>query len=386
MANLTRTVAASGADHTTIAAAFSHMVANFTYSGNDIATIQLDASEEYNESNLTIGGIPGTESITSYLVIEATPAHRHDGTYNTSKARIRGNTNGEHVFILADGFVHLRYLAIKQDSAGASDEGIRITSGALQNQLIEKCVIETANVNQQDGIHAPQIDITSITVFDTVIKMGGSSARAGINAQMFELSGTFTQTWHIEHCTIDANGAGEAGGSGISAEANDTGYTVNMNVNNCAVFDSTGDDYDEQANNGTITWVGQGNIGSDTSCTAKLGATNNLNSQTLSVTDEAATEFLVASLTSGSENYQLIDGASSTDNAIGAAIDGSTRDSRIDLTVDIAGNARPATYTERDIGAFEVVAAGGVVITDVNTTETWDDGDAGLVITGTGFV
>lgn len=27
-----------------------------------------------------------------------------------------------------------------------------------------------------------------------------------------------------------------------------------------------------------------------------------------------------------------------------------------------------------------------VFVTDVNTTETWDDGDAGIPITGTGFV
>jgi len=27
-----------------------------------------------------------------------------------------------------------------------------------------------------------------------------------------------------------------------------------------------------------------------------------------------------------------------------------------------------------------------VIITDVNTTESWDDGDTGLVITGTGFL
>jgi len=33
-----------------------------------------------------------------------------------------------------------------------------------------------------------------------------------------------------------------------------------------------------------------------------------------------------------------------------------------------------------------VVIAGGVVITDVNGTESWTDGDSGLVITGTGFV
>jgi hypothetical protein len=32
------------------------------------------------------------------------------------------------------------------------------------------------------------------------------------------------------------------------------------------------------------------------------------------------------------------------------------------------------------------VSVGGVVITDVNTTESWTDGDTNLVITGTGFV
>jgi len=34
----------------------------------------------------------------------------------------------------------------------------------------------------------------------------------------------------------------------------------------------------------------------------------------------------------------------------------------------------------------EPAAAGGPVITDVNTTESWTDGDTGLVITGTDFV
>ena len=45
------------------------------------------------------------------------------------------------------------------------------------------------------------------------------------------------------------------------------------------------------------------------------------------------------------------------------------------------------TYADYGCMAVEVKAAGGsVTVTDVNTTETWTDGDTGLVATGTGFV
>lgn len=37
-------------------------------------------------------------------------------------------------------------------------------------------------------------------------------------------------------------------------------------------------------------------------------------------------------------------------------------------------------------GIMVPAQTGGITITDVNTTESWNDGDTGLVITGTGFV
>ena len=447
MANMLRTVGAAG-DHPTVAAAIAYVTANFTYAGSDIATIRIIDAAEFNESGLTITtSIPGTASATSYVVLEAADGVKHDGTYNTSKARIRGSTNTEHILSIDENYVHVRNLAFKQDSTGSSDECIRILS-TRTNTVIEKCVFETANVGSQDAIYSGQVSSGPTTVFDCVIKCGGSTARAGINAQIFNAS-TNTQTWHVEHCTIDCNGAGDANGSGISCETVGVGDTVNMNVYNTAVFDATGDCFDNQAETGTITWAGQGNMGSDTSCQTKLSTTNNLDSQTLSVTDEAATEFLVTSLTAGSEDYQLIEGVSATNNAVGGAISGGTRDSRLDITVDIAGNRRPAAYTSRDIGAFQTlrgdvyindattldggevlqtypgignyadglitmttapditgltgqlyclvktatgalayraVTVGGVTITDVDTDEAWTDGDTGLVITGTGFV
>ena len=52
------------------------------------------------------------------------------------------------------------------------------------------------------------------------------------------------------------------------------------------------------------------------------------------------------------------------------------------LIHDVTG----ATTLTQITSSGTAIIAGGVVITDVNGTETWTDGDAGLVITGTGFV
>lgn len=44
-----------------------------------------------------------------------------------------------------------------------------------------------------------------------------------------------------------------------------------------------------------------------------------------------------------------------------------------------------STYVQ-DAAAIKVYYTTGPTITDVDTDETWDDGDTGLVITGTGFI
>ena len=55
-------------------------------------------------------------------------------------------------------------------------------------------------------------------------------------------------------------------------------------------------------------------------------------------------------------------------------------------TTGLSGQLYVIVETAAGDIASRAVTVGGVTITDVNTTETWDDGDTGLVITGTGFV
>jgi len=90
-------------------------------------------------------------------------------------------------------------------------------------------------------------------------------------------------------------------------------------------------------------------------------------------------------------------GPSTVDNSFNEIYDRATGGSTTNDTahtmselLDAAPSAVSITMTLSDqcTGTFiELVAATGVpVITDVNTTEEWNDGDTGLVITGTGFL
>ena len=309
----------------------------------------VDASE-FNE-NVTISGPTGTPDATNYIKLSADSDSRHDGTYNTSKARIRGNSSGTHVITISEDYTYLNYLAIAQQTAGDSDECVRITSGTT-DVLVEKCVFALlAEISNQDCIYAGDWGM-SASVFDCAFYVG-PNARAGIHAQNYQGSGS--QTWHIEHCTIDASGAA----GGIHGRDDSSGSTT-MNVDNCAVFDAGTADY--QTTGGT-TWSGQGNIGSDTSCTARLGTTNNTNSVSLVSSDQAGNIHLVTDLTVNSEDYQLVAASTGTNSAVDNAVSGATQDARIDTTVDIAGNARPGTYTNRDSGAFEIAASESAAIT-----------------------
>jgi hypothetical protein len=381
MASITRTVASSGADHTTIAAAISYIDTNWTgYAGSDVATVQIIGAEEFLITSTITCALPtagGTPSATSYLKIEATDAVKHDGTYNTSKARIRTATNGVHCFTVTDNFVHLKNLAIKNDSTGDSDECIRIgtdTSATYEGILIEKCVLYGNNAANGDCIHAGQCNLTSVYVFDTILHTGGTTARANINASIW--TGTSrTQNWYIEHCTSDANETTDGGSgndeAGISAFVNDISSTVNYNIYNTISVDTNHVDLDDfnvlTASNGTVNWSGAGNIASDTS--AEGNFTSSFDSVTMRTSDASGEQFLVTSLTADSEDYRPVAGSTGTDVALGAAASGATQDSRVDLTLDCGGNARPGTYTDRDIGALQ--SAGGTNETVYPFTGPW---------------
>ena len=346
--------------HLTINAACTEVEASHDYSTDGIADIQVDTTTADTQIASVGPAFAGTASITNYIRIQALSGSRHAGKYSTGKQRL-APTAGGHCFTVTEDFVHFKWLQIEQASATSSAECVR--SGGNLSLLFEKCIFVTNNTADQDGIHMSAGSTNTISVFDCVFTLGGSSARAGILMQDFAGS---THTLNAEHCTFDGGGSTDGDGSGIGADE-ETGSTVIANVDNCISFNSgVGASSYNTIGTGAAAWSGQGNAGEDTTCITLMGATNNLDSQTVSVTDEAATEILVTSLTGGSEDYQLIEGVSATNTCVDNAIDPGSRDTRIDITEDCAGNARPGTFTSRDSGAFEVVASAALVNTRIS--------------------
>lgn len=353
MADVTRTVGAAG-DSSTVNSAITWMQsgANYTMGTDDIGIIQIIDDAEFTESSVCdFSGFTGTASATSYVRLESTV--QGDGTY-AGGSRIK-RTAGGHVISIGENYTHIKGVGIHQGGGTSSDEGIRVTSG-VTSALIEKCYIKTnynggSGTGSQDCIYTGNWAVTNLNIFDCVCTNGGTSSRAGIHLQNY--NGSATQDVHIEHCAVNDSG----GTAGIHAEE-DTGNSTNTDVWNCIGFGSGLNYFMDGAGSGT--YQGQGNLGEHVSaCTNYLGTTENQNNATVSVTDEAATEVLVTDLTADAQDYQIIDGASSGDNALANAVapTSSTRDSRIDITVDIAGNPRPATFTDRASGAFEPVSA-----------------------------
>jgi len=372
MANVLRTIGATTGSSSTIGAAITwgQDSDNYTRVTDDVLILQIVDAAEYNETN-TLSAFTGVATASKYVRLETESTVRHDGTYNTAKARIRG-TSGSHCLTMGENYTHLRHLAIFQDSTTDSAECIRI-SASTRDLLIEKSVLRVRNQSTQDCIYAGGYAATDIAVFDCVCLLDGTNARAGIHAQNYQ--GTSNHTWYIEHCSLMARGSG-AGGTGCIAGNDGSTGTVTLNCYNNIAFGTGSAPAEDFEDTGGCIWTGAGNFSSDGSATNRFSG-NNQSNQTISVTDEAATEILVTSLTAGSENLQLIDGASSSDGALGYAEAGSTRDSRIDLTEDIAGNPRPGTYGDRDCGAFQTVVAGGETKTVTMT------GDGGVTFSRT---
>lgn len=340
--------------YSTINAACTEIEASHDYDTDGIADVQVNTTTLDSQTVSVGAASAGTPSITNYIRIEALSAVKHDGTYNASKQRLEVAGPNQCIAVNEE-FVHLKNLAIKISGTGANDLVMSISPDA-DDLVVEKCILVVNTGTGQGGIRIGNSQLT-FSLFDCVLKSVGSGSQFLLNFN--NTSGSNTTTGNIEHCIFDGNGISAANGGGITSTEGVSAGNV-INIDNSYFFDcETGSSSTFADLSGSATWSGQGNATSDTAAHTFLGATNNLNTQTVSITDEAATEILVTNLTTGSENYQLIDGASSTDTLIGNAIAGATQDSRIDITVDCAGNARPGTYTDRDSGAFEVVAAGG---------------------------
>jgi len=360
MAN-TRTVAAGGgADHTTIGSAISWFQSNHDFDTDGIGTIEITDSSAYSE-NITISGIAGTASISAYLKITVTSGNRHGGVAGGG-AKIASSTSGQHIVTISEDYTFIEHLEIEQQSGGASDEGIRITSGT-DNVLLSRNIIWTNDVAiDMDGVYMGNWG-GSVSL-DNCILYGWN--RGGLHAQNY--GGAGTQTWNIDHCTIYDCGDENTTDAGGVAFRNSASATLTMNIYNTAVLDSSlgaSEDYRDRSFSGTSTVNGSHNIDSDGSVTGfGAGTSAQQNLTIVDTTQSSGSYFVVNSITGGSEDLTLLDDAAGNlafEN--GTDRTGSEPDSRQDFSLDIAGNVRGASP---DIGASEYTAVGGDI--NVNTS------------------
>lgn len=363
MAN-TRTVGATGADHTTIGSAVAWFQSNHNFTTDGIGTIQIIDSAEYNEV-VTISGIAGSPSSSAYLKLTASAGNRHAGVAGTGHARIRSSTNGSHAITVSIDFTLIEYLEIQQDSTGSSDEGIRITSG-INDVVISRCIIWTDSAaTDTDGIYTGNWAATYS--IDNCILYGW--ARGGIHLQNF--GGTETQTANIDYCTIyDCGTSSDDEGGIVSREV--SGATNILNIYNTASLDPDISgraffDYETAS-----TWTGTNNACTDTSLTTVGLTTGAQESLTVSATTQSSGSFFVVNnITAGTEDLLLLDDAAGNlAYGNGTTRVGSEPDSRQDFSLDIAGNTRSTTTPSPDIGASEYTAGGAFTLVGASGTYT----------------
>ena len=354
-----RTVGVAG-NHLTHALALAYMVTNHTLGVDGIATIEEIDGASYTES-LTLGGLAGTPSITSYLQLVPSVAQQCKGVAGTGHAKLINTGLSAPVVTLNQSFTRIFGYEVELDSTGVSDEAIRSNSG-VTDSLISNCVVHTSRSGgSQDGIYLGNW-AGSLTVDNTIVY---GFHRSGIYGQNH--SGTSAQTIYIDFCTVLECGAtGSTAASGIAGRADDVGATVDIRVRCTYAGDNFVDYHTDVAGGdlGAVAWTGSHNGCSDTSLTTIGLTTGAQESLVVTATTQPSGSYAVFnSITGGTENYLLLD--NSAGNLLygnGLDLVSSKSDSRQDLSRDAAGNLRSTTSPAPDIGASEYAAVGGATI------------------------
>ncbi len=352
MADVIRTIGSITGDESTVGDAVTWLqnAANYSHATDDLGYLRIVDAEQFNES-ITLGGFTGTPSASSYVVLEASISVSHTGEWDSSRANIT-NGSSDPIRISDEDYVHIRYMQV-QVTGSVNATAIIFSNNAADNLLVEKTILVCDSTHSDADCFAGNVtgsNSRTYTLFDVAAVGNANNGQVTFHGSY----DTSTGVWHIGHCTFDANGAE----SGVQFDAAPTS-SGQLNVHNSCAFDADARSDWDQFWQGTMS--GAGVISSDTSATGEFGSGNgNANNVSLTDSDQSGDIHLVTDLTDGSENYQLIAATIGTNIAAGNAQTGGTIDSRVDLTVDIAGNPRPGVFTSRDCGAFQLVDTAGI--------------------------
>lgn len=364
MADVTRTIGATTGDEATIgdAITWGQNSANYDRSGSDdVLILEIVDAEAFNEI-FRVDAFTGTPTSSKYCLFTAAAAVRHEGKYDETKALIK-KTNGAdptpHEF--SEDYVHVKWCQFSTSAGNSFETPFRfhnVSSNIITDCIIEKCVVRADHTNVGSLVGSRLESCDAMYAFDLVIDGGGYTTNNPYGIVADHTSGTNDVSIHVEHCTIY-----NVGYRGMQFLAPASGTHV-LGVYNNVVVESSNVDYAADADWDTEN--GEGNISSDGTATSVWGSGNgNTNDVTVTDIDHASPNSIhyvqsIAGSPEFSEDLQLLEAVNGDNAARANAQTGATRDSRIDITVDCAGNPRPATFTDRDCGALQVIAAPSV--------------------------
>ena len=357
---------AGGADFTSLQAAINAAPATLT----EVYEIQLEPGNYVGD---LIIPTRLSESYNNCINITHTPGNRATAFGGGTGAHILGNSGG-HANTVNGGFVWYQGVAVTLDTTnGNSDEAFRVVG---DNTLFQSCFIDAVNIqNAQDGFYLGGAALQRATISSCVIR---GFYRAALHIQRRNRTVVSNFIYELYHNTIVDCGVGPTGSvagvmldvtftnaSGLTA-ADVSGEAISYNnvVANVAGYNSNvlANRPDTEAlawrnfsrtlsgeNGGTIIWTGQGNTShQDNSVEEKFGVTDNYGLTTLVDVEPTSgeniyvTDYLGGDFSIAGENAFTV-----TQNGVSVP---NPTDPRVDLTVDIMGNARPTIGT---LGAFQ---------------------------------
>lgn len=311
------------------------------YASADDAVGEMWNDAAYTERITYNGGATvGLSSIT----LTVPSSERHDGT-NASGSRIEiaSSTNNPITASTSVDF-HLSWLEVDCNGFGTGTyKPVNIFNPATAT--VKNCIIhDTSSSGERWGIEVNTITtlvvITNNIIYDITKSTGSGGAHAyGV---FLNISSWTSKTAHICNNTIHNTtnlGSGSGNCEGIHIDVDDTAITIKNNI----VTDTNGNNSATKVDfDATISTAATGtNLSSDTSAPGSGSL----------VSKTAANQFV--STTGGSEDFHLKTGA----DAIDAGTDLVTTPSGVEIDID--GRDRNAEADTWDIGADELVAAGG---------------------------
>ena len=379
MADTTVTIAASGADYTTIASA---LAASDVSSGAWI--MQITDTRNYGaltaDESLTFAATTGTPTQANRLILEADANSRHSGVLesevDSNHAKLMSTSASNNPYQFQDSYTEIRYMQMGVTSGFDLIE-IEFTE-LVTDLLFSRCLFIIKEAGAADHV----IKYRANTGPNTFSLYLDNCVFVDVG-MLFSYVGAADNTvnLYVDHCAVEtATSSSEALADINFLNLND--QTANIYANN-NWFECTGGttgyvDTQDAGSNCTATISGAYNVGDLSTPFGDPGVTDNTTNYEyasggltqVTTTSDAIilTSFDPAAKENTDATPAVATGAGSNQlfGYAGNRI-GSEPDSRQDFSTDIAGNSRPTKTGFIDVGPFQITTSPGFKYWDGTT-------------------